>query len=97
WGLTGHALRYKFRSSRARLNPLHNELRPRVNTISSISLSVLRPLAFLLFLPVFFSAPSRAQQVLLQAPQGQIAELTSSGPQRREGDLYLADGDVDIV
>jgi LPS-assembly protein len=37
-----------------------------------------------------------AQQVRLPSAKGSIAELSASGPQRRQGDLYIADGDVDI-
>jgi LPS-assembly protein len=34
------------------------------------------------------------QQARLPTAKGQLAELSSSGPQRRQGDLYIADGDV---
>jgi len=38
-----------------------------------------------------------AQQSRPLAPKGGgIAEISSSGPQRRQGDLYIVDGDVDI-
>jgi LPS-assembly protein len=37
-----------------------------------------------------------AQQARLPIKTGGVAELSSSGPQRHEGDLYIADGDVDI-
>jgi len=37
-----------------------------------------------------------AQQTHLPSNIGGIAELSSSGPQSRRGDLFLADGDVDI-
>jgi LPS-assembly protein len=53
----------------------------------------LLPLAFL------FSHAARAQQAP-RAPAkrqtGAIAEMTASGPQRKEGDIYIADKDVDI-
>ena len=39
---------------------------------------------------------SRAQQVPAQAPQGAIAEIYASGPQRKVGDVYIADDNVDI-
>jgi LPS-assembly protein len=69
-----------------------------VNTTLSIGrvgrgcrLIVLLPLA------IAFAQPGRAQQ----KPPGRrqahgIAEITASGPQRKEGDLYIADKDVDI-
>ena len=38
-----------------------------------------------------------AQQVRLPSAQGQLAEITSSGPQRRQGDVYIADKDVAVV
>ena len=37
-----------------------------------------------------------AQKVRIPGNQGGVAELSSTGPQRRQGDLYIADGDVDI-
>jgi len=37
------------------------------------------------------------QQIHLPAAKGQIAELSSSGPQRRQGDLYIADGNVIVL
>jgi len=68
-----------------------------VKTIASKSaLLRLRVLPFLFFL-FLWARPSLAQQIPLAAPPGQIAELSSSGPQRRQGDLYVADGDVDII
>jgi LPS-assembly protein len=39
---------------------------------------------------------SRAQNSPSQRKPGAIAEITASGPQRREGNLYIADKDVDI-
>jgi LPS-assembly protein len=36
------------------------------------------------------------QQTRLPFEAGGVAELSSSGPQTRRGDLYIADGDVDI-
>ena len=37
-----------------------------------------------------------AQQARLPFKTGGVAELSSSGPQSRQGDLYIADGSVDI-
>jgi LPS-assembly protein len=57
------------------------------------------------FIAIFFSfflaaAPTaiRAfpQQTRVPFESGGIAELSSSGPQTRRGDVYIADGDVDI-
>jgi LPS-assembly protein len=48
------------------------------------------------FLLAFHVArPSEAQQPPSTRPGG-IAEITASGPQRKEGDLYIADKDVDV-
>jgi len=52
------------------------------------------PLA--LFIAQLFSQPAAAQQ-LPSPDSGGIAEITASGPQRKVGDLYIADKDVDIV
>jgi LPS-assembly protein len=43
--------------------------------------------------PTIEAAP---QQARLPFETGGVAELSSSGPQTRRGDLYIADGDVDI-
>jgi LPS-assembly protein len=40
--------------------------------------------------------PVAGQQLPPRPPGGAIAEITASGPQRREGPVYLADQDVDI-
>ncbi|HEY1483659.1 MAG TPA: LPS assembly protein LptD [Candidatus Acidoferrum sp.] len=40
---------------------------------------------------------SHAQQIHAQAPSGGIAEIYASGAQRKEGDVYIADKDVDIT
>ncbi len=49
-----------------------------------------------LFCSDFLSMATYAQQARLPFKTGGVAELSSSGPQRRQGDLYIADGDVDI-
>lgn len=41
-------------------------------------------------------SPARAQQIRLPSAKGGVAEISSSGPQKRQGDLYIADGNVDI-
>src|SRR5260370_34786717 len=46
-----------------------------------------------------YSSPAwgaRPQQIRLPSGKGGLAELSSTGPQRRQVDLYIADGDVDI-
>src|SRR5271154_652396 len=50
---------------------------------------------FLLFF-VSFCAGRMAAQVYAPPPKGGVAELSSSGPQKRQGDLTIADGAVDI-
>ncbi len=56
--------------------------------------------AALLALPFFFFAPPAAaggQATQMRLPsKGGIAELSSSGPQSRHGDVFTADGDVDL-
>jgi len=70
----------------------------RLNTTFSsfVPAQFLRP-AFLLFLALLLDNLGLAQQIRFQAPSGEIAEISSSGPQRRQGDLFLADGDVLIT
>jgi LPS-assembly protein len=41
-------------------------------------------------------SPCAAQQVRLPSPHGQYAELSSEGPQKRQGDLFIADKNVDL-
>ena len=60
------------------------------------SLSRRSRLYFSLLLPFLFASPGAAQQPPSAPAGGGIAEITASGPQRREGDLYIADKDVDI-
>jgi LPS-assembly protein len=43
------------------------------------------------------AAGAPAQQIHLPGAKGQLAEISSSGPQRREGDLYIADGNVVVL
>lgn len=62
--------------------------------------------AFLFFSPLLalsaVAAPSQAvpapppQQIHLPSGKGGYATLSASGPQKREGDLFIADGDVDL-
>ena len=73
----------------------------RVNCLShALSMSVLRFFFYLvtllsslcgLALPVCF-----AQQVRLHSNKGADVEIWSRGPQQKRGDLFIADGDVDI-
>jgi LPS-assembly protein len=52
----------------------------------------------LLSLALFFVAASSAaaQQVRSPGAKGGVAELSAKGPQRRQGNLFIADDDVDI-
>ncbi len=74
----------------------------RVNrTLYPRNLSAPRLFAFFLMtlFAVFSSTAVSAgppQQARLPSKKGGVAELSSAGPQRRQGDLYIADGDVDI-
>ena len=54
-------------------------------------------LSSLLLLAVLFAAPGFPQQPPTRPTSGTIAEITARGPQRRAGDLYIADDDVDIT
>jgi LPS-assembly protein len=56
-----------------------------------------RCLSFLLLAFLATRIPASAQQVRLSTPSGGIAEISSGGPQQRQGDLFIADGDVDIT
>jgi LPS-assembly protein len=53
-------------------------------------------LIFSLLVALFIARTSGAQQVSASRPSGGMAEITANGPQRREGDLYIADKDVDV-
>jgi LPS-assembly protein len=91
-------LRYNSAQARARLTLRFSEPNSRVITHLPISAPPARRcLSFLLL--AFFAAriPASAQQVRLSTPSGGIAEISSSGPQQRQGDLFIADGDVDIT
>jgi LPS-assembly protein len=50
----------------------------------------------LLVLLGIVAMPVAGQQLPPRPPGGAIAEITASGPQRREGPVYIADKDVDI-
>jgi LPS-assembly protein len=67
----------------------------------NITLSISRPgrlwpFYFSLVLGFSLGRPGAAQQLPSPPLSGDIAEITASGPQRREGDVYIADKDVDI-
>ncbi|MGB2636044.1 MAG: putative LPS assembly protein LptD [Candidatus Acidiferrum sp.] len=53
-----------------------------------------RLIVFFLF-AFHVARPAPAQQ-LPSTRRGGVAEITASGPQRKEGDLYIADKDVDV-
>lgn len=84
-------LRFDFIEHKRRVKPLlpPSFFRPLTRAAALLLLS--------LFLQGGFAASTLAQTVRLKTPKGEIAELSSSGPQRKQGDLYSADGDVDII
>jgi LPS-assembly protein len=91
------ALGYNSRWSRARLTLHSAGLNNRVNTILANS----NPgtpwrLYFSLLLGILIAQSTSGQVVPPKTSAGSIAQITASGPQRREGDLYIADKDVDI-
>jgi LPS-assembly protein len=59
-------------------------------------LSALRALLLLTALLLSRAGLASAQQVRIPTSKGGIADLSSSGPQRHQGDVYIADGDVDL-
>jgi LPS-assembly protein len=62
-------------------------------------LSVPRPFVLLTALVLYLAGPAaRVALTQTQTPPGKggIAELSSNGPQRRQGELTIADGEVDI-
>jgi LPS-assembly protein len=68
-----------------------------VNTTVAISSQDRRwRLFFSLLLAYFFAQPGAAQRPPSPPTGGGTAEITASGPQRREGDMFIADKDVDI-
>ena len=96
--LLGHGLRYNSHGARARLPLLFLEFISRVTIYPHISASPVRRSLYFLFLVFFSPVPlCMAQQVRLPAASGGVAELSSSGPQQQKGDLFIADGDVDIA
>jgi len=64
------------------------------NTSAPRSLFLLT--ALLLFLAFLGPLPAPAQQIPAPSGKGGVAELSSAGPQKRQGDLTIADGSVDI-
>jgi LPS-assembly protein len=63
--------------------------------LSNASVKNRRSLSLALLLS-FLAIPARAQLFPSKPPAGAIAEIRASGPQRREGPVYIADKDVDI-
>jgi LPS-assembly protein len=55
-----------------------------------------RRLIVVLLLGLPFASQSGAQQNPSARPTGETAEITASGPQRKQGELYIADRDVDL-
>jgi LPS-assembly protein len=61
------------------------------------ALQLLLLIVALSFALIFSSAPSAAaQQIRPPVAKGGVAELSAKGPQRRQGNLFIADDDVDI-
>jgi LPS-assembly protein len=61
------------------------------------ALQLLSPVTLLSFALIFDgAASSAAQQVRPHAAKGGVAELSADGPQRRQGNLFIADDNVDI-
>jgi LPS-assembly protein len=72
----------------------HSGARNRPAPRSVFLLTALLP--FWLLVAVLGTRPTPAQQVRPPSGKGGVAELSSTGPQKRQGNLTLADGDVDI-
>jgi LPS-assembly protein len=66
----------------------------RLHVCSLLALAAL--LTLITTLLTSFLAPGAVAQQIRIPSKGGIAEISSSGPQKRQGDLYIADGDVDI-
>lgn len=91
------AVGYKSSLVHARLTLRLSRRIDRVNITSAISSPRrLWRLFFSLVLAFFFAQPDSAQQQPSRPPAASIADITASGPQRREGDVYIADKDVDV-
>jgi LPS-assembly protein len=54
------------------------------------------PFALCAAILALFAGPGRAQQTRLPSGKGQYAELTSDGPQKHRGDLFIAEKNVDL-
>jgi LPS-assembly protein len=63
---------------------------------SALLIRVWTFLLILVALPPILSTTCMAQQVHLPSGKGQYAELSSEGPQKRQGDLFIADQNVDL-
>lgn len=84
---------YKLACTHARLLLHFDELICRVDIFPN---SALRSLYFLLSV-IFLAVPgSLAQQVQLPSASGAVVELSSKGAQSKNGDVYIAEDDVDI-
>ena len=96
--LRGPDVGYKSGGAHARLTLHPIEPKRRVNRTDSNSARCKIQRVFgALLLSLLGAGECGAQQIHLpKAPSGGIAEITAKGPQRRQGDVYLADDDVDI-
>jgi hypothetical protein len=84
--------------ARARLTVRRIEFKRRVKIpASKTTRSACRGLLFFAFWSLLFIFPVPAQQVHLPARTGEVATISASGAQRRQGSLYFADNDVEIT
>lgn len=86
-------IHYKLTCTHARLLLNFVELICRVNIFPN---SALRSLYFLLCVTLLAAPAALTQQVQLPSASGTVAELSSKGPQSKNGDVYVAEDDVDI-
>jgi LPS-assembly protein len=93
----GNPAGYKSFGARARLALHSTGFFDRVNNNLANSSAGSPWRSFLpLLLGILFAQPILAQLPPPKAAAGSIAQITAGGQQRREGDLYIADQDVDI-
>lgn len=84
------------RGVHARLTLHYSETIDRVNKNLSSRIAATQRTLLLALFPSMLLIPAYGQQFPSKPPRGAIAEITASGPQRRQGPLYIADENVDI-
>ncbi len=88
-------LGYSFRNSLiVRPNSVNFLSHPQLRSAPRLKLLLAIILLVALYAPAASAMP---QQMHLPGGPGQIAEISSSGPQRRQGDLYIADDNVIVI